>query len=549
MRFGYKQLQVYILMLVILFSSCAKKQRVDMILHNAKIYTVDSNFSQQGALAIKDGKIFECGSDSQILNRFVASEVIDAKGKYVFPGFIDAHSHFVGYGRSLFEVNLYDCKTWDEAIDRVLVFARAHPDEKWIRGRGWDQNKFKGGEFPDNSKLNQLFVDKPVLLSRVDGHAAIANAKALQIAGIKPGDKIAGGEIVTKNNVLTGLLIDNSVELVSHIIAKPEKEDYKKWLSAAQYNCFEAGLTTITDCGLMYYDIYAIDSLQKEGVLKMRMYVMMSDDTANFNRFITNGPHKTNMLYVKGVKAYADGALGSRGACLLAPYCDKKEWKGFLLSTYSHFDSLAERLSKTAFQLCTHAIGDSANRVILNIYGKYLQVGNNKRWRIEHAQVVNKNDIALFGKYGVIPSVQPTHATSDMYWVTDRLGSKRIHNAYSYKELLLQNGWLPLGTDFPVEDISPIKTFYAACIRKDANGYPEQGFEADNGLSRKEALMGMTIWAAKANCWEQEIGSIEKGKLADFVILDTDIMQAAAKDLLKSKVLATFSGGKKVFGK
>jgi hypothetical protein len=544
-----KPLPLYVIMLVIFCSSCAKKQYVDTILYHAKIYTVDSNFSTVGAVAIKDGRFLECGTDSQILSQFDASEIIDANGRSVYPGFIDAHAHFLGYGRSLFEVNLYDCKTWDEAINRVLSFSKAHPDEKWIRGRGWDQNKFVNGEFPDNTKLNQLFADKPILLSRVDGHAAIANAKALQLAGVRPNQKIVGGEIITNGGVLTGLLIDNAVGLVSHIIDKPTNEDYKKWLMAAENNCFEAGLTTITDCGLMYYDIYAIDSMQKSGDLKMRIYVMISDDTANYNRFLSTGPYKTNRLYVKGVKAYADGALGSRGACLLAPYNDKKDWNGFLLNTYSHFDLLADKLNHTAFQLCTHAIGDSANRVILNIYAKYLQAGNHKRWRIEHAQVVNRNDIALFGKYSIIPSVQPTHATSDMYWAKDRLGNERVHYAYSYKKLLMQNGWLPLGTDFPVEDISPIKTFYAACIRKDTKGFPENGFEMENALSRKEALMGMTIWAAKANCWEQEIGSIEKGKLADFVILDTDIMQAADADLLKAKVFATYSGGKKVFGK
>jgi predicted amidohydrolase YtcJ len=339
-----------------------------------------------------------------------------------------------------------------------------------VRGRGWDQNLWAGKAFPDNKTLNELIPDRPVLLQRIDGHAAIANAKALEMAGVKPGQQIAGGTIETKDGKLTGLLIDNAVDLVTKAIPVATKADYEKWLMAAQRNCFEAGLTTITDCGLMYYDVAQIDSLQRENKLQMRMYVMLSDDTANFSRYLARGPYKTDRLFVKGVKAYADGALGSRGACLLHHYTDQPGWGGFLLSSISHFDSLAQMLVGTDFQLCTHAIGDSGNRVILNIYNKYLKDKNDKRWRIEHAQIVNAADFDLFGKTSVIPSVQPTHATSDMYWAGDRLGAERLKGGYAYKQLLEQNGWLPLGTDFPVEDISPIKTFFAAVIRKDAKG-------------------------------------------------------------------------------
>jgi predicted amidohydrolase YtcJ len=530
-------------------AGCQGQQPVDLIVHHAKVYTTDSAFSVAEAFAVKGGKIVAVGKNDDIVGRYKASEVIDAAGRAVYPGFIDAHAHFVGYGRGLFDVNLGDTKNWEEAVERVKTFAQAHPTNGWIRGRGWDQNKWPGQAYPDNKLLNELFPNNPVLLQRVDGHAAMANAKALELAGVKPGQQLAGGEIETKDGKLTGLLIDNAVDLVKSVIPKAGKADYEKWLMAAQQNCFAQGLTTITDCGLMYSDVAMIDSLQRENKLQMRLYVMLSDDTANYNRYLARGPYKTERLYVKGIKAYADGALGSRGACLLAPYNDKPGWQGFLLSPQSHFDSLAAMLLHTDFQLCTHAIGDSGNRMVLYLYNKYLQGKNDKRWRIEHAQVVNEQDFALFGRASVIPSVQPTHATSDMYWAGERIGTERIKGAYAYKQLLEQNGWIPLGTDFPVEDISPIKTFYAAVYRKDAKGFPDGGFQPENALTKEQALRGMTIWAAKADFMEKEVGSIEVGKKADFVILDKDLMTAPEKEVPGIQATATYLNGKKVFGK
>ncbi len=530
----------------LLFLASCQNNKVDVIVHNAVIYTVDSAFTIAEAMAVKDGKIVAIGNNKDILNNWAAKETINANGKTIMPGFIDAHAHFLGYGKSLFEVQLYGSETWDDVLHHVSDFAKGMNEQDWIIGRGWDQNKFPGKQFPTNELLNKTFPNTPVLLTRIDGHAAIANAKALELAGIKAGQTLTGGSIETKNGLLTGLLIDNAVDLVTNKIPQPTKADYEKWLLAAQEKCFEQGLTTITDCGLMHKDVEMIDALQKENKLLMNLYVMLSDDDANYKNYLAKGPYKTDRLFVKGFKIYADGALGSRGACLLKHYTDKPGWGGFLLQSKSHFDSIAALLINTDFQMCTHAIGDSANREVLNIYNKYLKTKNDKRWRIEHAQVVNELDFTLFGKTSVVPSVQPTHATSDMYWATDRLGANRIKNAYAYKQLLQQNGWIPLGTDFPVEDISPFKTFLAAVIRKDAKGYPSNGFQTENALTREETLRGMTIWAAKANFMEKEKGSLEAGKHADFIMLDQDLMKLPETEILNTKVLATYLKGIKV---
>jgi Predicted metal-dependent hydrolase with the TIM-barrel fold len=538
--------KIVFICLTAIASACNNKEKADLLIYNATVYTVDSAFSVAEAIAISDGKILATGKSEDLQQRYSAKESINAGGQFIYPGFIDAHAHFFSYGLSLQTADLTGTTSWNEILEKLKTFAATHT-EGWLTGRGWDQNDWPEKEFPTNEALNTLFPDRPVLLRRIDGHAAIANQKALEMAGVQAGQEIAGGSIETKNGRLTGILIDNAIGLVGAKIPRATMEQVQKALLQAQTNCFAVGLTTVDDCGLDYDEVEAIDSLQQSGRLKMRIYAMLSDDAKNYDYIFKKGIIKKDRLHVRGFKVYADGALGSRGACLLQPYTDRAGWSGFLLSQPSHFDSVAKIIYDKDFQMCTHAIGDSGNRMILHTYAKYLQAKNDKRWRVEHAQVINKNDFELFGRYSIIPSVQPTHATSDMYWAGSRLGAEREKGAYAFNDLLQQNGWLPLGTDFPVEDISPFKTFFAAVVRKDEKGYPEGGYQPENALSREAALRGMTIWAARSNFEEKEKGSLEKGKWADLVITGSDLMKAPENELLQTRVLATYVAGEKVF--
>ncbi|GAA4735371.1 amidohydrolase [Flavisolibacter ginsenosidimutans] len=532
-------------------ASFAQKKTVDLLLYNATIYTVDKNFSVASAMAVKDGKILETGDSKKLLSQYDAKEKLDAKGAAVYPGFIDAHSHFLGYGLGLQTANLVGTESWEEILNRLLDFEKKKNLQpgQWLVGRGWDQNDWAVKEFPSKEKLDALFPNNPVMLTRVDGHAAIANQQALKLAGVTASTHLNGGQVEVKNNKLTGILVDNAVGLVGSKIPSPSVSQVSSALMDAQRACFAVGLTSLSDCGVSHQVATLFDSLQKKGLLKMRIYAMLSDATENYNWARVHGKIKTASLNVSSFKVYADGALGSRGACLLQPYTDKPDWTGFLLSSQQHFDSVAAVIYKMNWQMNTHAIGDSGNRTMLKIYSKYLKGKNDRRWRIEHAQVINREDFSLFGKYSIVPSVQPTHATSDMYWAGNRLGAQRLKGAYAYRDLLKENGWIPLGTDFPVEDISPFKTFYAAVFRMDAKGFPAGGFQMENALRREDAICGMTIWAAKAAFEEGEKGSLEKGKFADFVLLDQDLMKASPKAIIDAKVLATYISGVKVYGK
>jgi predicted amidohydrolase YtcJ len=398
---------------------------------------------------------------------------------------------------------------------------------------------------PDRTLLDSLFPSRPVMLTRIDGHAVLVNAEALRQASITAGTRISGGEIQLKDGKPSGILIDNAIDLVKNILPATSAAEKTEALLNAQQNCLAMGITSVDDAGLMHDDIHLMDELQKKEQLKMRVYAMLSDSAPNYKEYLEKGPFKTDRLHVCSFKFYIDGALGSRGACLLKEYNDKKNWQGFLLGQISHFEEAADLLAEKGFQMNAHCIGDSAVRLMLGIYGRHCKGDGKKRWRLEHAQVINENDFAKFNR-DIIPSVQPTHATSDMYWAKDRLG-ERVKGAYAYKRLLDASGRVALGTDFPVEEISPFKTFYASVARKDAKGWPQGGFQPENKLSREETLKGMTIWAAYSNFEEKEKGSIEKGKFADFIVLDRDIMHCHEHEILSAKVLANYINGEEVW--
>ncbi len=531
----------------IVIMACSKRQKADLIVTNATIYTVDSVFSTAESFAVAKGKIVAVGTNDEVLSAYSADTILDLKGKFVYPGFIDAHCHFLGYGLGLHKAWLSGAKSWNEVVNRLIEHQNKYPTE-WVEGRGWNQNEWDVKEFPSNELLNKAFPNKPVYIVRVDGHAAIANSKALAIAGITGNTKISGGEIVLKDGKPTGVLIDNAMELVRKHIPSPSKEQKAKALMNAQQNCFAVGLTGVHDAGLDADEVELIDSLQKAGILKMRINAMLNPTHDNFEKYISKGIYSTERLTVRSIKIYADGALGSRGALLLKPYSDDPKNRGIQVETTEKFDSVCAMAYQHGYQVCTHCIGDAAVRLMLDLYSKYLPKGNNLRWRIEHSQVVDPTDLPRYKQYNVVPSVQTTHATSDMFWAVNRLGD-RVKHAYAYQNLLAQNGWLPNGSDFPIEDINPLYGFYAAVARKNLNGEPQEGFQTENALTREQALRAMTIWAAKA-CFEEDVkGSIEVGKFADFVVLDFDLINYDISDAFRAQVLQTVINGETVYRK
>jgi predicted amidohydrolase YtcJ len=530
-----------ILLLLFLWFSCSEeKQIVDSIVINANIYTVDKDFSKAEAFAVKDGKFLEIGTLSTIQSKYASENMIDANGKTIVPGFIDAHCHFLGLGLDQQAVDLVGTQSFEDVVKRVLDFQNERRQD-YILGRGWDQNDWEDKQFPNKKLLDKLFPETPIALTRVDGHAILCNQAALDLGKVTINSKIEGGEVVIENGELTGVLVDNAEMLVMEHWPKPTRKDKVNALLAAQDICFDLGLTTVDDAGLSQDAIEIIDSLQNTGDLKMRVYAMVSFNEKNVDYYLNKGIIKTDRLNVRSFKFYADGALGSRGAMLRAPYSDKPNHFGLLVTDLETFNKNAERIANSDYQMNTHAIGDSANHAVLQTYNKVLANKLDRRWRVEHAQVVSQEDFDLYKN--VFPSIQPTHATSDMYWAEDRLGSDRIKGAYAYKQLLDAYGKVALGTDFPVERVSPFLTFYAAVARQDLEQYPEGGFQKENGLTREETLKGMTIWAAHSNFEENEKGSIEAGKFADFIILDKDIMTVNQNEIPKIKVIQTFVNG------
>ena len=542
------RISFYALIVLIMMNACNKKEKVDLLVINSTIYTVDGGFCKVEALAINMGKIVAGGTTEEILANYDSDEKINASGKFVYPGFNDAHCHFNGYATNLMEyADLRDTKSPEEIYEILKKHHEGFGGE-WILGRSWDQNDWEVKEFPDKKRLDELFPDIPVYLVRVDGHAGWCNSKALEIAGITAETKINGGEIPVKNGEPIGILVDNAESLMTKHIPEITVEQQEKGLLEAQQNCFAAGLTSVTDCGLSKSTILLMDEMQKEGKLKMRIDAMLNPTEENFESFVKKGVYKTDRLLVNTIKIYADGALGSRGALMLEDYSDDPGNHGLQIEPQKFYDSICQLAYDNNYVVATHAIGDGGNHLVLDTYAKYLKGKNDRRWRIEHAQIINVSDFDKFGAYSIIPSIQATHCTSDMSWAEDRIGPERIKGAYAYQTLLRQNGWIPNGTDFPVENIEPLFTFYSSVFRTDDKGWPEGGWHKDEGLTREQALRSMTTWAAKSSFEESEKGQLVPGMLADFVILNTDLMTASPEEVLNAKIESTWSAGEKVFG-
>ena len=531
-----KKLPLILLLLAML--SCSKTN-VDLIVYNANIYTVDNQSGKASAFAIKDGKFVAIGSDKNILSHYNGYQTLNALGQYIYPGFIDGHCHYIGYAETKARyADLNGCTSFEEVLERLEKHDKSSESE-WLLGRGWDQNLWEIKEFPENTELHKRFPGKKILLTRVDGHAVLVSSNILDVLKINEKSEIEGGEVLlNKNGKPSGILLDNAADMAKAIVPSLNNSQRIKALKLAQRDCFAHGLTAVTDAGLDIKSVAMIDSMQKAGVLKMKVNAMINPDDETMDYFMKFGVIENERLTVRSVKIYADGALGSRGARLLEPYSDAPETTGLFVENEAFYDHVCEKAYNAGYQVCCHAIGDAGVRMILNEYAKFLKGKNDLRWRIEHSQVVNPQDFALYREYSIIPSIQATHCTSDMPWAEERLGSERIKGAYAYKTLLEQNGWLINGTDFPIEHVSPIKTFYSSVARKHL---------IDNKLTREEALKSMTIWAAKGYFAESRKGSIEVGKEADFVILSEDIMTIEDEKIPEVKVMNTFINGEMVY--
>lgn len=517
--------------------------KADLVVRNAHIVTMDGRGTTAQAMAVKDGRILALGKEQEMLNAHRGARVVDVKGATVYPGLIDAHSHLLGYALTLDRLNVVGTTSYEEVVSAV---SKARPAASgWIRGRGWDQNDWALRDFPDRAPLDSLHPETPVVLQRIDGHAVLVNRAALVASSMWEVDEVLGGEILRRpDGTPSGVLVDGAADSLLARIPKPGRAEKQRALAKAERNLLACGLTTVTDAGLDWADMLLLDSLHQTGDLNLRVVAMANPTRANLDSMVACGGIRTDRLVAEAFKFYMDGALGSRGAALLEPYDDRPGHRGLLLQDPKVYKEQLAEVLDAGFQAATHAIGDSAARLVLNIYGELLEGANDLRWRMEHAQVIHPDDLHKFGMHAVIPSVQPTHATSDMYWAGERLGRARVRRAYAYQDLHEQLGMLPLGTDFPVEDIDPRKTYLAAVARQDANRTPKEGFHVDQALTPEQSLLGMTLWAALASRMEAEVGSLEPGKRADFVVMDRDwLLLDDPHDVLSSKVLQTYMSG------
>ena len=539
----------------LLAQSAAPTAPADLIVTNARVYTTDDARPLVEAFAVRDGRITFVGSQREAaVLAGPATRIVDAGGRTVIPGMVDAHAHFSGLAQTLRQVDLTGTTSLAEVIARVVAKARTVPKGTWITGRGWDQNDWGVTDFPTHDALSAALPDHPVLLERVDGHATYANMAAMKAAGVTAASKApVGGQIITDTRGQpTGVFIDNASDVLERQVPAPTAAEYTSALKDAIALMHRWGLTGMHDAGATRGAIERYEALAKANELNLRLYVMIGDDAAALDHYFAKGPQSAlynGQLWVRAVKLYADGAMGSRGAALLEPYSDDPNNVGLLKSTQQHIRDIAERGLKAGFQVNTHAIGDRGNRVVLDAYEQALRAvpRADHRFRVEHAQILHYDDIPRFAQLGVIPSMQASHQTSDMYWIGKRLGPTRLFGAYAWQSLLQTGVVIPNGSDFPVEQVNPLISFHAAIARQDARDWPAGGWFPAQKMSREEALRSMTIWPAYAGFQEQSMGSITVGKYADFVILDMDIMRVPVELVLQASVRSTYVGGKSVY--
>lgn len=522
--------------------SPSSSREADLIITARGIYTVDQAFGRAEALVVKDGRIIAVGSRRDIDQYFSAPRRLDLGDAYAYPGFMDPHCHFLSYGFALQRPWLAETASWDEAVS--VMVAAAPPASDWIQGRGWDQNRWKDKDFPDGSLLDKAFPNNPAIAIRIDGHAAVANARALEAAGLENARNVEGGKVMLRDGRPTGLLLDNAVDLVRAAVPAPSEAEMRQALLTAQASCLSLGLSSISNAGTELREVLAMERAHEEGVLDIRIYAMLAPTAENIRILARQGPLVKDRLTLRSFKMYADGALGSRGALLLEDYADEPGNRGLLTLEEGELDRVCGIARACGFQMNVHAIGDRAVKLVLDVYQRHLEPGNNLRWRIEHAQLVTDEDVDRIARLGIVPSVQTSHAVSDMAWTEDRLGPGRMQRSHRYRDLLERCGWLANGSDFPIEKADPLRGFRAAVFRKDDKQLPEGGWRPDQAIDRVAALKAMTIWAARANFEDDSRGSLEVGKWADIVALDKDLMETDENSLWDVKVIATIVGGK-----
>ncbi|OZC03888.1 amidohydrolase [Rubricoccus marinus] len=527
------------------------------ILTNARIYTVDDANPMADAIAVDPtGVIAAVGSREDLTAMYTWPEV-DAKGHTVIPGLIDAHAHLMNLGTSLLQADLVGTTSKADVIARLTAFEADLPEGAWLTGRGWDQNDWGEGEpFPTRADLDAAFPTRPVWLVRIDGHAGWANTAALRASGVDPNaeppaDREGGATIRDARGLPTGVYVDGAMDLVGASVPEADAAFYEEALTRALEETARFGLTGVHEAGIPLALIDMYRAFAAEGRFGIRNYAMVSQEV--FPAFCEQYPDMINdeRLVVRSVKVYADGALGSRGAALLAEYADEPGNTGLLFMSPEVLESVVADAMACGLQVNTHAIGDRANRAVLDAYESAMAetgaASGAGRHRIEHAQVVSLDDIQRTADLGVIASVQPTHATSDMPWAETRVGADRVRGAYAWRRLIDAGARLALGSDFPVERVSPLLGFHAAVTRQDAEDAPAGGWYGNQVLSREEALRGFTLDAAYAGFMEDMVGSLEAGKRADFVILSQDLMRVPPEAILDTEVVMTVLDGAPIY--